>query len=403
MRWTLPLHPYTARPPAWSRRLHIEPLTDRTIYELELPDLLRPSPENPRPTIWLGVSSADAQSYVPDQLESGGRPGNESGIVPVLCQARWFGRPELEAPIPMEPVVPLFTSYPQGLPLAATLDLPDLLRHTDLRAGEPVLVERASAASVVAAYRVDAGGRVLAVLLGPDSLSTQTIQLPHPDDQRAVALALGQNSVDAVDHHHLVFLAQNHPSADQLFQPVGEKPIPFGDFRDQLSPRPARWIYRVRRADAAGRLSRGSAVIGRPVRVPSPAPPGAPLFDPDLSEQHFDLLVPPDDSIAAVLTFFAPTNPFGDSPGGELLRVPAAPEDYLAGRGIRLRSAQRLIQPRVIDLRQGSTPNNDDGLRRIAVDTTNLAAGPVRAWAVCLSVDGVPSRLGGPWTLGRNT
>ena len=49
-------------------------------------DLLHADADAPRTSVWLGVTAADAEPYVADSFPGGGRPGNESPLVP--CAAR---------------------------------------------------------------------------------------------------------------------------------------------------------------------------------------------------------------------------------------------------------------------------------------------------------------------------
>jgi hypothetical protein len=80
-----PLSSDHQRPASWEARAAVIPLTAASSYRYVFYDLLNLSPDNPRESIWVGVSAADSQDYVPDELPAavmnGGRPGNESSIV----------------------------------------------------------------------------------------------------------------------------------------------------------------------------------------------------------------------------------------------------------------------------------------------------------------------------------
>ena len=89
----VPLAAAHNRPDAWDQRLEIVPLTTAEVYELVLLDMLLPDAASPREAVWLGVSAADAEPYVADSFPGGTRPGNESPLVAVRCEARYQGRP----------------------------------------------------------------------------------------------------------------------------------------------------------------------------------------------------------------------------------------------------------------------------------------------------------------------
>jgi hypothetical protein len=84
------LTPDRTRAAAWDERVEVISIASATQYESQpLFDLLDLSAGHPNDEIFVGVSAADAQPYVPDQrapLEA--RPGNESAIVAVPSRRR---------------------------------------------------------------------------------------------------------------------------------------------------------------------------------------------------------------------------------------------------------------------------------------------------------------------------
>jgi hypothetical protein len=78
-------NPDQSRADVWDDRVASVPITSADTYEFVVYDRAIPTAANPRRVIWLGVSAADAQSYVADLRPGGGRPGNESPIVGVRC------------------------------------------------------------------------------------------------------------------------------------------------------------------------------------------------------------------------------------------------------------------------------------------------------------------------------
>ena len=122
----LPLRPAPSlgRPPAWSERVGTQAITAATTYQAVLRSRLTLSAERPRDAIWVGVSAADDQDYVEDQLAPAEtRPGNESAIVSVLCQARFYGHPDFEVPPALNPVPVLVSPEPAGRPIFFDMDL----------------------------------------------------------------------------------------------------------------------------------------------------------------------------------------------------------------------------------------------------------------------------------------
>ncbi len=48
----------------------VVPITAATDYQVVLPDQLSVTADEPYDTVWVGVSSADAQAYIPDQMKN---------------------------------------------------------------------------------------------------------------------------------------------------------------------------------------------------------------------------------------------------------------------------------------------------------------------------------------------
>jgi hypothetical protein len=85
----LPLTPQLTRPPAWSERVKVQPITAEVAYQAVLRNRLTLTLANPHDALWVSVSAADDQGYVPDQLAPvQTRPKNESAIIPILSGAR---------------------------------------------------------------------------------------------------------------------------------------------------------------------------------------------------------------------------------------------------------------------------------------------------------------------------
>ncbi len=101
------------------------PLTDADSYSYVLYDLLSVSAESRTDEAWVGVSAADGESYIPDELPAdqpnGGRPGNESSIASVTATARYRGRPEFAIPPPLGDIPEIVADEPTGRSLSVDL------------------------------------------------------------------------------------------------------------------------------------------------------------------------------------------------------------------------------------------------------------------------------------------
>jgi hypothetical protein len=405
----LRLTPTMTRPPAWTERGEVQPITAEESYEAELRNWLTLSPDQPRDAIWVGVSAADDQAYVEDQLAPDEtRPGNESAIVPVLCQGRFHRRPQFEIPPSLDPVPVLITPEPADRPLQFELDLRPHLAGSGLADGDRFRAERLAADALVAAYEVSPTNAIMALAIEPrdDTEVDVEVDVPNPGDRAAIIAALNQPNVDALEDRFVVFLAGSHPYADRLFESVTEDPIPFGPFREILPPKSGRYVYRVRQANQAGLISRGAAMAGVVVRVPSLVAGVAPerVFSPGSDPAgRLRLIVPPDGRLTHLL-FFSQEVAAGSQNGrpvgtASLMRTPNRPDLYPDG-GIWLRAPDgSLLSPSIKPLSDGDVVVDAAGFRQLAIDVTADPGERVRVWACTLTQSGVPSKLAGPWTL----
>jgi hypothetical protein len=396
---TLRLTPNRARPPGWTERAGTAPISAATSYQWVFRNVLHLNAARPSNAIWVGVSAADDQSYVDDQLAPvETRPGNESGIAAVSVSARYHGRPVFDVPPSLAQVPVVLTPEVNGRQLRYRLDLTPFVIAGGLGAGDAVLPERVAADAVFASYRVTNDGRVMALVIDPrpGDIEAEVI-VPNPTDRAAVVAALQGNRTDGLDDRFAVFLAGSHPFRDRLFTRVAESPIPLGPFDDVLPSEPGRFVYRFRLADAAGHLSAGAVTAGCVVRVPSTLAPGAPDRLPAAAGDppgRIRLHVAPEADIGSVLTFVdgAPT---GAADSAAIIRVPNRTDLPIAD-SIRLRTdAGAVLAPRESAL----PPPDNDGWRSVVVTEPGNDGDVKRVWAATLSIDGVPSAIAGPWTL----
>jgi hypothetical protein len=367
--------------------------------------------DHPIARAWVGVSAADAQSYVPDEIPGGGRPGNESRIAVAVAQARYLGRPAFVVPL-LPPVPETRTDEPTGSVVRFGLDLRALFAAAapPIAPGTPVRVERINLDALLARLASTAGRFVFTQ---PDGTKL-TYQLAGADKtnlETQIASGIPGN----VDSRYLLDLIERAGSGietlwaaavlradDVTGAPPPDPAVPFGPVVDSLPPKPERWIYRVRIADAAGHVSATGAVIPWVVRVPSLRAPASPhLYMDDSSTgdlsvavtyvDGFDVrwlvLFAKDEASLAPLTSGGLVRP-------ALLRQPNLGAAY-PDEGIQLRLADgTLLAPAA---KVGLKPGPFDGPERSL--SVNLSPGPGRrlyVWGVVLTIDGVPSRLAGP-------
>ncbi len=388
----------------------MQPITAQTEYQATFRNRLSLTPAHSRDAIWVGVSAADDQSYVKDQLPSENRPGNESAIVPVRVEGRYYGRPEFNVPKELEPVPVLATPEPRERPIYFELNLTSYLKKTGLQSGDLIRPERVAADAVFAAYYVT-GNNIMARVLnkrGDSETDVKVKQLNdqtlNPNDRSAIITALNDARTEALEDRFVVYLADLHPYRDRLFEPATLEPVKFGSFQETLPPKSGRFVYRVRKSDAAGHLSVDGAVAKVIVRVPSLTPGGAPEKLPGHSDDppgSLRLRVAADLELTHVLTFSQLAQPkYGPAGAAALLRVPNRPDLYPKGDGIRLRAPDgTLLTPQVKKLDEPDVTLDPEGLRNLPL---TFAAGPgdrIRIWACTLTRDGIPSLLGGPWSV----
>jgi hypothetical protein len=404
VRLNLPLTPDRTRPPAWGPRVQIVPITDATTYQVVLRDRLTLSADQPADALWVGVSTADDQSYVADQLAPmDTRPGNESSIVPMLASGRFAGRPTLEIPPPLAEVPELRTPEPGAEPLHFPLDLIPFLPAGALSA-ERRRHERVAAGALLAACRATPDGRVLAQPVEPLEPGEweAEILIPNPADRAELVAALQSGRSTDVDNRFLVYLAGHHPYRDRLFVAAHDEPLAPGPFAETLPPAADRWVYRIRSVDAAGHVSAGSATARVVVRVPSllaGAPPVKAPRQPADPPERLRVRVPADATLSHLLFFHAPSVGPGPVEVTEVSRVPNRP-DLLPDGGLWLRApGGDLLAPTAIALDGPTVVVAADGSREIMLTVPGGPGERTRVWLATLTRDGIPSPLAGPYTL----
>jgi hypothetical protein len=383
--------PDRTRAPAWGPRVAIQAIDARTVYEVVLFDRLDLRVDHPRDALFVGVSAADAQSYVPDPLApADSRPGNESAIVAVRCEARWQGRPVVTESPPLGPVPVIVAPEPGGRPVGFRLDPAPLLAGVSL-AGNRGVFERVSDDDVFRAYRTD-GGRILARVVEPVQPGDveHEIVVGNAADRAAILAALAGGELAALEDRHVVFLAASQPYRARLYRHAHDGPIALGPFSETLPHRSARWVYRVRLADG-DRLSQDGVTLPGIVRVPAMSRLAPPVREDAAPGDPRDRLRVRAAGAASALVVFTVPGPAGEA---ELLRI--ASGGRALPDGVRLRVGDALIAPRIVSL-TGADVVVAGPYRHAAIDFAAGAGADWQVWAAVASADGVLSPLAGPW------
>jgi hypothetical protein len=392
----VPLAAAHNRPDAWDQRLEVVPLTAAEVYELVLLDVLLPDADSPREAVWLGVSAADAEPYVPDSFPGGTRSGNESPLVAVRCEARYQGRPELDAPPPIGDVPAVTTARATAAGVEHDLDLLPFLADSGLATGEHVVVELLSDGDLLAALRAD-GSDVVAVPppAAPREADETPIPIPNPGDRANITTALADDPLGIADRY-VAWLAASHPFADWLFSALEPAEHVLGEpVRFSLAAGGARCVVRVRRVDAAGHRSAGAATCAMMLHVPALAPLAPPELagarwtaTPDGPRIELTTSVP-DERTTHLLTWIASTDPRGAA-----LATVGSRRD-LPGFGVRLRTADGgSLTPSILTLEPEA---------ETVTALEDVGPGPHFVWLAAVDEHGVPSRLAGAFRLPPRT
>jgi hypothetical protein len=386
------------RPETWSARIAVTPITSDEVYELELPDFAIDFSSPRLLRGYLGVSAADAESYVTDRRPAGtplgGLVGNESAVAIAPVHARAWARPLLDVPPPLADVATVRLPELAGETIDWTLDLAALLPDLP-HGGHRLRVERASSAELV--KRLVREGDGIAVKQADDRTARWTGLAPG--DERALVDALSGTS--EVPSRYVMALAISGLVGETVWQTVGTDGWAFGPVHDRLPNTPQRFIYRVKLIDRAGRLSEGAAFVPRVFRIPARQRPGKPIIDLlrfDGPLARVSVALPDPDPMGVALFFYTQRSSGARAaipPRAELLRVPDRP-DLVPPQGIRLRLDDgTILQPMFLRTRDAVL----DGRRPSWSVERNLGHPmDVYLWAVAISADGLLSPLVGPAT-----
>ena len=391
------------RPAEWDKRSNVIPITSSENYQYIFRDELTINASHARVRVWVGVSTADDQSYIPDEIPAaepnGGRPGNESSIAAVVAEARYFGRPDFTPPPPLADVPEQVTDEPRAESISFRLNLPSLLPAVSVPAGHRILLERFAVSDLIAligvnsadliTFQIPNGALITYTLANPTDHATFVSQIRTAEPGRIANRFI----MDALIRHltHMEKLWQRVEGVDQ-----------FTTVTDTVPTNPEQFIHRVRIVDQAGHISEQGAIVPQLLRVASTRTPTAPRFHVDSSlDDHLSVEVSVRNAFDNqwVILFTLVTNIFAPLDErtlekAQLLRLPNR-RDLYPNHGIRLRLPDgQLIQPAATgDIQSGSLeiPN-----RMVSIDLNPGFDKRVAVWAVTMTKDGIASNFAGP-------
>lgn len=395
------------RPPAWAERSAVVAITAAESYRHVFRDRLTLDAQHPRARVWVGVSAADAQTYVddvrPPAAPNGGRPGNESAIASSDATARFLGRPQFVVPPPLPNVPEVVVDEPAGDGVLALVDLPALLPAVTVPAGHKVQLDRIALDDIVGCMRANANGTIGATLPGG---ATPSYTLANPTDQADLIEQIRSGTPARVENRFLLdFVLRFGGQLEPLWLQALPAPAAFGKLTDTLPPKAGRFVHRIRVADQAGHLSAGAAIAPRVVRVPSlrsPSPPELTATSVEEGRLRVEARVRDVFDVAWVLLFSVEENA-AEPPNGnlrdaaQLLRLPNARDRYPDdGLRLRLADATLLAPSSVLDAAAGVEEPPD---RILAATLEAVPDRRIALWAVTMTRDGITSRYAGPYVV----
>ena len=394
------------RPSRWTERTAVVPITAANPQPFVFRDRVTLDATHPNVRIWAGVSAADAQSYVPDELSSaianGGRPGNESSIAPASAEAHYIGQPTWVPPALLPAIPELLSPEPSGDTVTIRLDLPGLLPTAVIPAAHQVVVERVSAGGLISMLSRPAGSGI--AVRFPDN-TTATYTLANPADTATLRAELATGQPAQVEGRFVADLITRFGlQFEPLWAPAVVGPAPFTPVSVTLPSVADRYLYRIRISDQAGHVSVAGAILPRIVRVVStrvPGPPQLTVVKSATDTMTVTARVKDAFDIRWLLLFPLATD-LSNGPDARtqetatLLRIPDR-RDLYPNDGIRLRLADgTLIAPTVVDLQAVGVPSPPD--RTAGAQVVGGYEKSVSVWGATMTRDGIPSRLAGPVT-----
>jgi len=416
-----------ARPLSWSKRIAVIPTREQSVYQyiLETGRLLSEpnsvlgladisyeiTPEGANTRCWLGVSAADNEPYVIDQLALpdtySPRPGNEGAIVSASVSARYSGRPVFTPPPPLEDVLVAILDEARSdellLNILPNVLMPFLEPHNRLR------IERISGTDLISLLNIDETSIQLSDAKNPELVTDWTLNPAVEAELRAV---YASNNKPVPTKFIWAIAKKNDINLDILWKQATPEPVLCTEpFIDRLSNRAERYIYRAKLVNAIGMPSNQSAYFPNVWRAPDKTMPAGvivssiDLLTEDADEISLSPIIKMDASVAAnikgVLVFagsFPSTDTLTDDDlnRAALLKIPNRP-DFMSEQLYRIRASNKLIEPSFVPISSSETETNN-GVVTLAWKNIGLNfsyENNVVVWAASVSNDNMLSPLSG--------
>jgi hypothetical protein len=394
-------------PSAGWERVGVQPIDGPRVFVFR--DRLAIDAARPSARVWVGVSAADDQGYVPDTVISGpfaGRRGNEGRLAVATALARYRGQPSFAAPPPVAEVPEILSDEPAAGQARVRLELDRLLAGVAVPDGHTLRLERMPMVKVLSRLSAMAGAEPDADtgvrVAGADGTAPFTYLLPNPADARAFVAQVRSGTAARVANRFLLRLLIDRPDGFQtLWETTLHEAVPRAGLDDFLPAQAERYVYRARLVDQAGHRSRETALVPAVVRVPSLRVPGAPEItaaagtgaEVVISCRRHDAA-----DLRWLVVFTLTQAPTGASTSTharpQALRQPNLRDRYPhVGLRLRLGDGQVIAPSRVTALSPGPV---DGAEQRLTVTVTVAPDRQVLTWAMLVTRDGVPSPVAGP-------
>ena len=393
------------RPAKWQTRSVVVPITSQDNYQHIFRDEFTLTAVNPKKRIWVGVSSADDQYYIADELTAsatnGNRSGNESSIAVGYAQARFYGRPTFNVPPPLENVPEIVTKEPVGTLVELELDLPSIYGSgLTIPAGHKIILEQISSAVLLNMIGTTPTDQIEVEL--PDG-TNPTYTLANPGDHNKYLSQIRDGITQAIEGKFIMnFLIRYKNKLDKLWSRTIATPVNYGIHSIALKSDPERHFFQIKLVDEAGHISETGAIFPRIIRTCSLRVPDAPSIVAESSNDNtvqvnvefrdqFDL---------KWLILFAHESNISDPPDdatlkkAQVLRLPNRMDLY-PDDGIRLRLMNgSILEPRFS--KQVDLITLDEDIRKSEENITLNLDKSVALWAILMTRDGIASRAMGP-------
>jgi hypothetical protein len=414
-----------SRPASWDKRIAVVPLGDHAVYQyiletgtlvadpvavLGLQDIsYEITALGPNTRCWLGVSAADDQSYVDDQLISptpfSPRHGNESAIVSAPVQAKFYGRPVFNPPPPLDDVdvLPLDEVNSDRLLFETNpVELMPFL-HTD----DQLRIERMTGTDLLSLLHVSDSAIQLSDAVNPVILNDWLL---NPSDEAELRNVYQSGNKPVPAKFIWAISQKNELHLDGLWKLISPDPFKCSNIvRDYLPNRTDRYIYRGKLVNEIGIPSESAALFPFIWRTPDKTIPPRPLFSSMLMTEAADKVsIQPkirlDASLAASvkgILLFAGAFPSADDITEEdlnkasLLKIPNRP-DLLISQLYRMRVKSLLIEPVFISIEVAGKETEGD---KVFFSWNDISLEfpyerTVSVWAASVSNDNVLSPVG---------